>query len=171
MDTDSLMPSDFEQWQKDSPYGVLASRTNGRTDGRHNRPQSCPESQRCFEEPKAHLFGVCCIIRTRELATRESLLSIPFFLSFFPDLRGKQVLEIYYMRGAKCAVGRVRAEAALLRLREKERERDTSANTQTVRREILGDIQDCTSNLQKFQLPDISCFVIKPNCAKSDKKQ
>jgi len=41
--------------------------------------RSCPESQRCFEERGPHLFGVCCIIRTRELATRESAVSI-FFL-------------------------------------------------------------------------------------------
>lgn len=107
--TPGLMPSDFKQWQKDSPYGCLdAARIE----------QSCLESQRCFGEPKAHLFGVCCIIRTRELATRERLIVYPSFLFlFFRSVENKFWKYITW----RCAAGRV--EDALLR------PRDISANT------------------------------------------
>lgn len=53
----------------------------------------------------AHLFGVCCIIRTgerkggKERQTRPHRNSLSFF-SFFP-LAGKRVLEIY-CQGPRC---------------------------------------------------------------------
>jgi len=68
------MVSDFERWPKDSPYGISI----GRPCHRENRP-FVPREPTVLRGTGPHLFGVCCIIRTRELATRESALSI-FFL-------------------------------------------------------------------------------------------
>lgn len=58
----------------------------------------------------AHLFGVCCIIRTgerkggKERQTRPHRNSLSFF-SFFP-LAGKRVLEIY-CQGPRCRFVRI----------------------------------------------------------------
>lgn len=96
--TPGLMASDFKQWQKDSPYGRLVGRMPRHAAARIE--QSCLESQRCFGEPKAHLFGVCCIIRTSRTGHTGELIVYPFFFLLLFPIRGKQVLEIY--RTALC---------------------------------------------------------------------
>lgn len=99
------MPSDFKQWQKDSPYGGLVERTPRRAAARIE--QSCPESQRCFGEPKAHLFGVCCIIRPRELWPHGRAYCLSFFFpSSFPDLWKTSFGNI--LCAGRRAVGRIR---------------------------------------------------------------
>lgn len=51
--------------------------------------QSCLESQRCFGEPKAHLFGVCCIIRTRRTGHTGEFIVYPFFLLLSRSVENK----------------------------------------------------------------------------------
>jgi len=98
---------------------MVRPRSVGRAIARIAGP-SCSESQRCFEERGPHLFGVCCIIRTRELATREYC---SFFFFAFP-VRGKRVLEIYY--GTPCGRPISRLHFAD---RPADRPTGTSANT------------------------------------------
>lgn len=91
------MPSDFERWQKDSPYGVLDGRTDVPPRRIENRTVVSREPT-VLRRTKAHLFGVCCIIRTRKLATRESviiyfvLLPGPWKTSFGNIFTGRRVV-------------------------------------------------------------------------------
>lgn len=82
----NLVPGDFDWWQKDSPYGLLLII---RCATRSRRAFDCREAT-VLSRNDAHLFGVCCIIRTRNRASPEQLIVL-----FFLPLAGKRVSKIY----------------------------------------------------------------------------
>lgn len=70
----NLVPGDFDWWQKDSPYGLLLII---RCATRSRRAFDCREAT-VLSRNDAHLFGVCCIIRTRNRASPEQLIVLFF---------------------------------------------------------------------------------------------